>query len=136
MANSTLEPVDYPKVVIDGLSYSLKFGPGAQLRLERYGLGPDRLKEAFIFEDQGDGTEKATGTRLPLTVLFSTLAACAGTPIKGGRWKPIGMTPEELADVIPQEDIPAMGEAIGRMWSKAKPEGAKVGTAPATQPPN
>jgi hypothetical protein len=133
MAN-TLEPVEYPKVVIDGLSYSLKFGPGAQLRLERFGMGPDKMKEFFIFEGQADGSEKATGTRMPLTVLFSTLAACAGTPLKGGRWKPIGMSPEEIADVIPQEDIPLMGEAIGRMWSKAKPEGANPATVPASSP--
>lgn len=135
--NSTLEPVEYPKVVIDGLPYSLKFGPGAQLRLERFGLGPDKLKEVFIFEEQSDGTEKATGTRMPLTVLFTTLAACAGNPDYKGRWKPIEMTAEQIADLNPSaEELRNFGEAIGRMWSKAKPEGANPATIPASQPAN
>lgn len=135
MAN-TLEPVDYPKVVIDGLPYSLKFGPGAQLRLERFGLPPDKVIEAFIWEEDSEGVRKAKGARLPLTVMFSTLAACAGTPQRGGKWKPIAMTPDEIADCSSPEDIASYGEAIGQMWSKAKPEGATPATNPASSPAN
>lgn len=132
--NRTLEPVEYPTVMIDGLSYSLKFGPGAQLRLERLGLGPEKLKEVFIFEEESG---KATGTRLPLTVLFTTIAACAGNTKRGGGWEPIKLLPEQIADVSSQEDIAAYGEAVGRMWSKAKPEGANPETTPApTYPAN
>ncbi len=134
MANSTLEPVDYPKVVIDGLPYLLKWGTGALLRMERLGLPADKMREAFTYEKNPDGSEKVVTTRLPLTVLYTYLAAAAGTPLRGGRWKPINMSPEEIADCSSPEEVTAFTEAVVQMLVKVKPEGTNPATAPAIQP--
>lgn len=135
--NSTLEPVEYPKVVIDGRPYSLKFGPGAQLRLERLGFPPEKWRGMFTFKQKEDGSEEATGIGMPLTFLFTLLSCCAGNRDYKGRWEAIPMSPEQIADLDPSPgEIGEYGSAIGRMWSKAKPEGANPATVPASSPAN
>lgn len=127
---------EHPTIQIEGFQYTLKFGPGAQLRLERMGLTLKAIQDAFVSEDQADGTKKVTECRIPLTMLFTTIAACAGQPKLGGRWKPIGLTAEEIADLSTPEDIKQMAEAVAVMWSKVQPEGAKPATVPASLPTN
>lgn len=135
MANVPLEPVEYPKVVIDGLPYSLKFGPGAQLRLERFGYPTDKWKQLFTYQQKEEGGEQAVGIALPLTFVFTLLSCCAGNLDYRGRWKSIELSPEQIADLDPTPvEIGAYSAAIGKMWSKAKPEGAQPAAVPASQP--
>ncbi len=123
-----------PTIQIEGFTYQLKFGAGAQLRLERMGFSQKDIQAAYVYETKADGSSIATECKIPLTMLFLTIAACAGVPKLGGRWKPIALTAEEIADLSTQEDITAMSKAVGEMWSKAQPAGAQPATQPATQP--
>lgn len=127
--------VEYPTIQIEGFQYQLKFGPGAQLRLERMGLTLQTIQDAFVVKDP-DGTTKTVECKIPLTMLFTTIAACAGVPKAGGKWKPIGMTAEEIADSATPDEIKTMSDAVALMWSKAQPEGAKPATVPASLPTN
>lgn len=126
--------VDHPTIQIEGFTYTLKFGAGAQLRLERMGYSMKAIQDAYVYETKPDGSKVATECKIPLTMLFVTVAACAGQPKLGGRWKPIGLTAEEIADLSTPEDIAHMSEAVAAMWSKAQPEGTKPATVPASQP--
>ncbi len=129
-----MTPVEYPAIQIEGFTYHLKFGPGAQLRLEQMGYTMQKIRESYVYEEKADGTQVPTECKVPLTILFVTLAACAGSIKDGGRWKPIGLTAAEIADSSTPEDIAAMSRAVGEMWSKAQPAGAQPATQPATQP--
>lgn len=125
---------EHPTIQIEGFTYALKFGPGAQLRLERMGLTLKAIQEAFVREEQPDGTNKVTECRIPLTMLFTTIAACAGQPKLGGGWKAIKLSPEEIADMSTPADIKLMAEAVATMWSKVQPEGTMPATVPASAP--
>lgn len=125
--------VSFPVIEIAGLSYSLKFGPGAQLRMERMGWPQDKLLAAYTFEEQ-DGERKVVHTSMPLSILFAWIAATAGQMIKG-KWRPIELTAEEIADVCTPEDIENFSKGISEMFSKAKPDGEQPAPEPANPTP-
>jgi hypothetical protein len=133
MDSTPISPVEFPTLEIDGVSYQLKYSTGAQLRMERMGYPPDKMREMFLWEKAEDGTERVVGTKLPMEVAFAWVAACAGKNAFG-KWIPIRMTPEEIADTFTMAQFGAIGTALGLMFSKAKPEGNKPATLPASQP--
>lgn len=134
MANQTLDPVDYPSVVIGGVSYLLKHTSGAQLRMERLGFTPDKLQEQYIYEKNGEDSAKIVGTKIPVTLMFAWIASCAGTVNSKGKWEPIAMDPEEVADLVPMSDFASLAQSLTEMFVKAKPEGISPATHPASQP--
>lgn len=106
-----LAPVDYPRVYFGAKSVCLKYNLGARLRLERQGFGPERLKEYF-----------ANPGQFPLTLMFTMLAACAGTPQSDGTWKPEGHSAEEWADAVPEDKFKDYADAVGLALKKALSE--------------
>ncbi len=128
IGNGQTPPIDYPRVTIGGVTYVLKFSAGALYRLEKYGLDPANIRHLIE-------TELNEGRRVML--ICRLLSACLGTPLEGGRWKPIGVDPEELADLIHDpKELAAIDAQLTQSLKKAAPAPGTTtaqGTTPTTQ---
>lgn len=116
-------PVDYPVLEIQGVEYRLKFGLGALLRLEKLGVTSEQF-----FAAVGSGN---LGTN-SVTTMLSILAASLGQEIEG-KWVPLKMEVEELADAIPLEYLGEIAEKMKAAQAKVSPAGIEESqAAPAT----
>lgn len=116
-------PVDYPVVEINGVQFKVKFGLGALYRLERFGISAQDLSGTI---------ERDVAAGRNLQTLFAILAAALGTEDASGSWKPIGLTPEALADMLPTEKLGELSAAISLASGKVSPV-ETVATLPATE---
>lgn len=105
-------PIDYPTVEIGGVTYLLKFGGGAQLRM-------DRLGRAF-YSPNIDKREGRTG--MVSVTTYTWLVAMAGLQEPDGKWKPLEMSPDEVADLLPpSEHLERLTNLVLEAIKKAQP---------------
>jgi len=116
-------PVDYPSVEINGVRFKVKFGLGAMYRLEKFGIA---------LQDLGGTIERDVAAGRNLQTLFAILAAALGTEDAAGAWKPIGLTPEQLADMLPTEKLGELSAAISIASGKVSPVATEA-IPPATE---
>ncbi len=120
-------PIVYPRVLIDGVSYAVKFGLGAAFRLERYGMNATQLKSDIT-------AEVAAGRNVQL--ICKLAAAGLGNPTPDGHWIPVSFSPEQIADMVPEKDFGALAEAITQAMLKVSPAPApKPMAAPIAEEP-
>ena len=125
--NGNGSPEDFPAIEINGTKYRVKFGLGAFLRLEKMGVSLDDLNSAL-----GNGGVMKNGN---FGMLFSMLSATLGVEGADGLWHPISYTPEQLADLIPVEQLGIISEAISASASKVSTAAMGAGLPETTSPP-
>jgi hypothetical protein len=97
--------IEHLTVEIKGVQYQIRFGLGALYRLEKYGLSAANI-----------GTEMKEGKNL--TTIFAVLASTLGNSGAGGKWIPLGISPEQLADMVPMDQLAELSAAISTAASK------------------
>lgn len=135
METPQTSPVDYPTIEINGTAYRVKFGLGALYRLEQQGLntgaffdsisgGKDKFGAAVAGELMRDGKF--------VTNLLRILVVTLGREVEG-KWVPLRMSVEELADSLSETGLSAVIEAITAARGKASPSPEESQTAAAVE---
>lgn len=116
-----MSPVEYPTITIGGEVYQLRLTLAAQYRLERENCPVQNLQELL-------------GSGKIAYVTLSFIAACAGQVVDG-KWKPIGLTGEEVAERInDMGELPKLSAIVVEVLKKAFPPTTPAATAATAMP--
>lgn len=103
MESDQIDVVEYPRLNLGGVSYPVKLTTWAALLMEREGISLAGI-------DPG---------KYPMERALKMLAACMSTPAKT-------FSVDELAQLIPFEDLPAAFRTLSQALSKAAPQAART----------